>query len=140
MRLVHLFAILLLQIVWASTQEEASPRSDISDLSPRQRFGMLSAIQKEMLDQWRGLRRRLVRQDPGAHSDLITTIRRIFERLDELPYPLSDRLMQLRDDLETTTTAEKLVEYMSALIDEMRDYKFFVAARVVAEDQAVDAF
>lgn len=140
MRIIFLLAAVILQFAAASFDGESSPKSDTSDLSPRQRYGLLNGIQKEILDQWRGLRRRLVLQDPDAQSNTISAARRIFERLEELPYPLTDKLVELKGQLDQATSSEMLIAYMSVLIQEMRDYKFVVAERVIEEERAAEAF
>ena len=140
MRIIFLLIAIFLQLAGSSFDGEFSPKSDSSDLSPRQKYGKLNAIQKELLDQWRGLRRSLVRHEVDAQTGVVAIVKRIFERLEELPYPLSDKLVQLRSELESATTTEKLTEYMSALIDGIKDYKFFVAELVIAEDSAMEAF
>jgi len=137
MRIAFLITAFVLQLVSASSPGASSPdspKSDLSELSPIQKFGVLRGIQMDIIEEWRGLRRRLAREDPEAKSQFVSLIARTFARLDDLPYPLSDGLMRLRDDSENRVSAKMIEEYMSELIQVMREYRILLGSRLIEED------
>ena len=129
-------SILFTDVLCASPVD--SPGSEYSNSSPRQRFGLLTAIQNELADQWRGLRRSLSRGGEESLATGVAMVQRVHERLHELPYTLSAALEELERGVETITTSEQLTTHITSLTEELRSYRLFLASRVIAEELEFD--
>jgi len=126
MQLISILSIIAISVHAMDMIEVTTPLVSSPD-SPLEKFAFVVAVQKSLRESWRECKRHLHAGTPEDLEAVRFAIEEIHDKMKASPYPLTQGLRSLAEQLGYVSDTQAMEAHMVALKDEIWDYKIWIA-------------